>query len=188
MGSAPDVVIDTESTALRLYGTPTAVGRRFRIEGPPDLTVVGVAHDIRATGLTAESQPVPQALSRRSSQHLPGRERRDVRISSAIASRMLARSVCRCRPWRRRFGRCEIVSGRVSLYRRADRRVDRRAGMLATRRIWMLRSTDDGRTFSPPLLASEHCGMRAYDVAWICRLGRTQAGSIWRVGQRRAVA
>ncbi|HSJ62572.1 MAG TPA: sialidase family protein [Gemmatimonadaceae bacterium] len=40
-----------------------------------------------------------------------------------------------------------------------------RDGMLQRRRIWMLRSTDDGRTFSPPLFVTEHCGRSAYDVA-----------------------
>jgi hypothetical protein len=61
-----------------------------------------------------------------------------------------------------------ILASFVDFQRNAtesDRRVNRRAGMLEHRRIWMLRSTDDGRTFSPPLLASEHCGMSAYDVA-----------------------
>ena len=39
------------------------------------------------------------------------------------------------------------------------------SGMLARRRIWMLRSRDDGRTFSPPLFVSEDCGRSSYDVA-----------------------
>lgn len=60
----------------------------------------------------------------------------------------------------------------------ADRLVDRRAGMLDSRRISMLRSTDDGRTFSPPLLASEHCGMSSYDVAADLSTGRN-AGRIY---------
>jgi hypothetical protein len=41
----------------------------------------------------------------------------------------------------------------------------REGGMLARRRIWMLRSRDDGRTFSPPLFVTEHCGRSSYDVA-----------------------
>lgn len=40
-----------------------------------------------------------------------------------------------------------------------------RAGMLETRRVWVLRSRDGGRTFSPPMLASEQCGQSSYDVA-----------------------
>lgn len=39
-----------------------------------------------------------------------------------------------------------------------------REGMLERRRIWMLRSADDGRTFSAPLFVSEHCGQSSYDV------------------------
>jgi hypothetical protein len=40
-----------------------------------------------------------------------------------------------------------------------------REGMLERRRIWMLRSHDDGRSFSPPLFVTEHCGQSSYDVA-----------------------
>lgn len=40
-----------------------------------------------------------------------------------------------------------------------------REGMLERRRIWVLRSTDGGRSFSMPLFVSERCGMSAYDVA-----------------------
>jgi predicted permease len=47
-------VILSESAAARLFPGEAALGRRFRIEGPPDLTVVGVVGDIRATGLTAD--------------------------------------------------------------------------------------------------------------------------------------
>jgi putative ABC transport system permease protein len=48
-------VILTESAAARLFPGEAAVGRRFRIEGPPDLIVVGVVSDIRATGLAADA-------------------------------------------------------------------------------------------------------------------------------------
>lgn len=40
-----------------------------------------------------------------------------------------------------------------------------RAGMLERRRLWMLRSVDGGRNFSPPMLISERCGASSHDVA-----------------------
>jgi hypothetical protein len=42
---------------------------------------------------------------------------------------------------------------------------ERAGGMLERRRIWMLRSTDGGRSFTPPLFVTEHCGRSSYDVA-----------------------
>lgn len=37
-------------------------------------------------------------------------------------------------------------------------------GMLERRRVWAMRSVDNGRNFSPPSLVSERCGVSTYDV------------------------
>jgi putative ABC transport system permease protein len=50
--SALHPVILAESGARRLFPGEPAVGRRFRLEGDDDFTVVGVVRDIRTSGLT----------------------------------------------------------------------------------------------------------------------------------------
>lgn len=40
-----------------------------------------------------------------------------------------------------------------------------REGMLERRRVWMYRSTDEGRTFSEPLCVTEHCTGSSYVAA-----------------------
>jgi putative ABC transport system permease protein len=59
VGANRKAAVITESAARRLFPGENAIGRRFGIEGPPEYTVVGVARDIRATGLTDDgSRPL----------------------------------------------------------------------------------------------------------------------------------
>lgn len=50
-------VVLSEAAAARLFPDDGALGRRFRIEGPPDYTVVGVVRDMSATGLSNPAAP-----------------------------------------------------------------------------------------------------------------------------------
>jgi predicted permease len=58
--TAPPVAVISEAMARRYWGTPNAVGRRFRYDGAPDswVEIVGVAADVKVSSLTEDPRPL----------------------------------------------------------------------------------------------------------------------------------